>query len=1225
MANYVERVKDNSFLELQSDPEFQKDLVQFFSGGRYNKTIKEMIDLGVEGLTEEFVTHMRYQAANEVTAIKDLNYANSKSVSRKGKESFGNLLQAWDNSDRVGDDWYDNAGDYLEATMTAPSTYIGLGSFGVGKLGAKAAASATQMLVRSSLVSYLKQNTAVKAASIAAQRGTANLAANVVASPIKTGIATGFVTEASLGALTSGSAGEAREELIEGYDYSGVDLAVDAGIQGVFGSALGAAGGFVSKRKTVNKEELAEKMRTATAERVKVFSDAASKTIKSTNKTKTTPERAKRLREIRDFAARRTVDLEATLAARAGDSTAGVLDPDSKDFMSMGESILQGLENTDLKGTMSSGLSMDTIRSITAATIDIADQFDLKPNQRITSAIASKLDDSVEGGLEIDKLELIRNKYGLTKQQMSYVYLADVSRAGKILSEQSKIARAVRNAGGATRQGKRLNPLDKGLTREGDDILKQAEAGAAQVNVDILTLASRGLSTFNDTEAGEIAASVIKNAGTTKTKGIYNFMQDLDGMRIAFMTSQIATTSRNVTSTSLFAGVDLLDELNRTLIRGTRGALRGDFSQANIKGLGSVARRMSANIRGLSFSNDTAEVLRETFKEQMPESYVNAFYNTLRMEVGTQSNSSMAKAGRMVNLVNTAFDTAFKEGAMFASLERRLVDLDNKDLGLNVKDFLEKGGRLDDLPPGTMERAVDDANRFTMQRTYMDDDSAFGFFARTAVKLNRKVPFFVSAVLGVPFPRYVANHIEMIADYTPVVGAVIPILEKAGINLGRVAGDKFKSTEDRMARQLTSLSLLGLGASLAAYKNGETDYGAVETALGSQADIAPSVGFLIAPMFLGDLAYRWSKGLPFPDTPLDTLKDVMGGLGDMSPDFSLLAAVTDSFAKFEFTEELQKSLGNVASTFTYPLTLSRDIRGQFSYESAGTPYVRDLAENSPGLKPGTRADEAYKYVRMEDLEVSLKGEKSTFEVLKGQASRMLMDSPKRQYTQSFTNNPGNDIDYYSAFNSQPVGKMNPLMKQFTGVQQNPPMNSLQREMNRMNIEEYEAYRRGTAPNANVDYQLRYNLSQTLPQIFETWKSNVPLGGRGGNVTYDGLTREVLGQNATEADLNNLKKEALANFIEDQITNERDKVRQFFEERMVKEPVLMRGYIRNNYVLKKKEIGGEIFDEVVSSMEGSKFSTAEEFLADSEHVQEEVERRIFIVERAERLRKRYEFD
>ena len=158
MVDYVERVKDGAFIDLKDDYDFQVDLVQFFSGGRYSKSREEMEELGFEGLTEEFIQHMRFQSSNEVTAIKDLNYANNKDVARKGKESFGNLIEAWDNSDRAGTGFLDGAGDFFEATITAPSTFVGIGSLGLGKLGAKAAAKGAQMLVRSSLKKAGKKN-----------------------------------------------------------------------------------------------------------------------------------------------------------------------------------------------------------------------------------------------------------------------------------------------------------------------------------------------------------------------------------------------------------------------------------------------------------------------------------------------------------------------------------------------------------------------------------------------------------------------------------------------------------------------------------------------------------------------------------------------------------------------------------------------------------------------------------------------------------------------------------------------------------------------------------------------------------------------------------------------------------------------------------------------------------------------------------------------------------
>ena len=1164
MVDYIERVKDGAFIDLKDDYDFQVDLVQFFSGGRYTKSREEMKELGYEGLTKEFIEHMRYQSSNEVTAIKDLNYAINKDVHRKGKESFGNLIQAWDNSDRAGTGYLDGASDFLWATASAPSTYVGLGSLGLGKLGAKAAAKGTQMLVRSSLKKAIVQPTLKKAVKpISKTMGALK------------GAGTGFAAEAAIGGVTAYGGEETREELIEGYDYTTGDLALQAGVQGLFGSVLGGVGGALSANKGLNKLELAQKMSAATEQSRKEAAELALKTIDGANA------------EQISFATGRVVDLEATLAARGGDAKSRILEPLDSKKVEMGETILKGITDIDNKGgNLSSGLSMDTIRSITAATIDIADELNIKSNERITSAVARRLDDeAIDSSLVIDNLEKIRNKYGLTRQQMSYVYLADVSRAGKILAEQSRIAKATKKAGST------LRSLDE-----------EAAAKAAGVEVDINKLAAHGLSSFDDQAVAEMSSAVVRNSSkrTAGTK-FYNFLQDVDQMRIAFMTSQFTTTARNITSTVLLAGVDMSDELFRGMIRGVQGKPNN------------VLRRMSATVRGMSWDNATAEVFRESFLEQMPEEYTKTFYNTLRMEVGTQSTSRMAKTGRLVNLVNTTFDTAFKEGAMFGSLDKQLADLGDETVGLTVKDFLEKGGRLDDLPDGFMAKSIDDANRFTMQRTYEGDKSPFGKAARGLSSLNQKYPFIISAVVGIPFPRYVANHIEMIADYTPILGAVVPALKKAGVNIG---GDAFKSNEDRMVRQLTGTSLIALGYLLASNKEGEVDYGSIETAVGSDADLAPSAGFLIAPMFLGDLMYRNNNGLALPETGklLRETGAVFGGLGDLGVDFSLMKETAKSFTEGGFTENLQKQLGNIAATFTYPGTLARDIAGQFSYEAAGTPYVRDIEGIGPFENRG--AGDATKG---EDLPKSMKGERGSFQVLAGQATRFLADTDTVQYTQSFTRNPNNDISYYSPFNSAPIGKMNPLLKQFTGFQQNPPMTGLQREMNKLYVEEYEMYSSRTATNASVDYILRHKLAKSLPQAFEAWRKQAPIKA-GNNNTYDELSSdERLGDKA-----NAIKKKALEGFIKNFITEQKEVVTEGFQSIMADRPVEARGFIRNNYTLKRKEIGSEIFDMAANEL-NSNFSTSEELLADSDSIVEELNRRMAIMDRAKELKADLEQD
>ena len=74
MAQYVDAAQDNYFMDLVEDETFQSDLKSFFTGGRYNYSPEKIKKLGVEGLADNFVEHMRFQNMNETTAVKDLLY-----------------------------------------------------------------------------------------------------------------------------------------------------------------------------------------------------------------------------------------------------------------------------------------------------------------------------------------------------------------------------------------------------------------------------------------------------------------------------------------------------------------------------------------------------------------------------------------------------------------------------------------------------------------------------------------------------------------------------------------------------------------------------------------------------------------------------------------------------------------------------------------------------------------------------------------------------------------------------------------------------------------------------------------------------------------------------------------------------------------------------------------------------------------------------------------------
>ena len=1057
MAEYLNKATDGVFLDLVEDEQFRKDLVMFFTGGRYTYSLEDFKNKGAKGLAEDFVEHMRGHDWNEVTAAKDLNYAKNKDVDVRGKQAFGRLIQAWDSSDKAGtNNFLTSSGDFFEAIATAPSTYLAMGSLGLGKLASKAGQKGLQILTRKELKKQLSKEirpSILKSAGIGAAEG------------------------AVIGTTQSVLGGETREELIEGYEYTNNDVAIDASFNLALGGALGAGGGKLASLKQKKIDELF-------LERSRNLND---KTKKELRKSFYTLKKASKNKALLKNATDRVVDIEAVIAAKKGDKTAKILNPLDPDKVKRGGEILKLISKEDASGRLDSGLSIETLRSVTAATIDIIEKLGVKDNERISSKVTEALR---SGDPEIlSELDKIRNNYGLTKEEMSLVYLSEFSQAGKVLAEASIISRAQRKA------------------------YKEAFNKDA---MELKELAEHGVSSISDQRAAELSQEVIRNSAKRTVGGkLLDFTRDLDAMRISFMTSQPATTARNVTSTAILAGVDLVDEFFRGLYTGKTFSNPGD-----------VIRNMTSTLRGMTYNQAHARVLKDMFMEEMPETYSSVFNDAMRLEVGVGSNSAMAQAGRLVNVVNTATDTFFKEGMFFSSLDRQL-----RNSGRSVEDLIKSGASLDSLPEGMVRKAYDDANRFTMQRSYIDDESAFAEAARFAIDINRKVPFFVSGAIGIPFPRYVANHLEMVADYTPVMGYV----------LRKLGSDPIKTDEDRVVRQMTGFSMALAGYTLASMKDGEVDYKSIKTSLEAEADVAPSAGFVIAHLYMGDLAYREMKGMPLPKAR--ELGTVLGGLTDFSADFTFIDELLQSGKEGRFTEGFQKSLGNVISTFTYPGIIAKDLVGQVDYDAAGVPFVRNIE----GEMPGSDA-----------TDISLKGENVDLTTLVAQSTRFAVDLKGIQYLQSF--NGETDIDYFSPFNPAAIGKINPVLKQITGLAQNPPLTEIEKEMNRLALEPFDLYKTYSQKNATVDFLMRRDLSQNLHKEFIDWKQEIPLGGLAKGRTYDQLGDDF-----------DLKSQFFKTWVGDKIKESKkeqmENLTSYMSSKTTKHKA--RGFIRNNYEIKKK--------------------------------------------------------
>lgn len=1081
MTNYFEKAEGSDFSSLQEDQEFKKDLVRFFSGGRYGLSPDQMRKRGFDGLTKDFIEHMRGQDWNEVTAAKDLNYVLNKDVPKEGKEAFGRLMKAWDTSDSAGTGFASATGDFAEAILSAPSTYVGLGSFGLGKIASKAAGKATQIATRKTIAEILKREATLGAAS-----------------------------GAVMGGGQAAIQGETREEVgdaVGGYEYDTKALLTDVTIGGTVGAVLGGASGYIGRGRQQGVEKVLVERKAVLGEEAKKVSEVTNKTLENAKKNGTDKEAFKIVS-----------DLDEILSARAGSKTAGLkgrLDPDR---VAKGEAILNAMTKKGAKAdqVFDSGLSVETMRNIAAASVDLMADLEIREGERITETVVRKLsegdyDETLKG------LDGIRKKYGLSKDEFSLIYLAEASRAGQVLGFQSAIK------GG------------KKITRKGNDVE---------------VLFTSGASSISDEEMKRIASNAARNTADKTGKFVEN-LRDVDALRISLMTSQPATTMRNMRNAGILVATDLVDQINKTLYK---GLFKGDVNAVK-----NFLPNATAILRGYSLDNTDAKIVRSLMLDEMPEQSKRLYNNAMRLETALEGNSRMAKAGRFFNMANMASDSVLKEGMFYGSLDRQFRDID-----ANLGEWLRSNKKLEDLPEGiSIEKAIDEANRLTLQKDFKGDTSIVGSGTRKIVDINRKIPFLISTAAGVPFPRYLGNHLNMVLEYTPLVGEI-------AFRRNIIGGAEDQA--DRIARQMTGLMGIAGGYALANMRDGEVDYGSIKNELGSVSDMKPYLGSAMWHTWLGDRTWRTANGYPVTSGKelQDELADVFGGIPDFSFDFGIATGLVETALTGKVTEEFEKDLGNFISTFTMPAALARDAVGQFDYDKAGSPFVRDL-----DIEEGT----------------SGRGVGEFGDVLTMQSTRMLPDLETLQYTQSF--NGDTDIGYYRFSNPVAISKMNPLVKQITGAVSEPVLTGLEEEMNKANLKDWKLYNKNTAPNANVDYLLRRRLAKTMYKEFEAWRKKAPASERYGKTAYD--------------DIKDPKDRAvlLESWISNTIRAKREETEDLLQDFIASSPKMSRGFVRNNYALKLKELGEDPFNQAALDLG---YESAKDMITSSENVDVEVKRR-----------------
>ena len=367
-----DRTKENLLI----NDEFIQDATEFLM--KRENLAPEDLDSN-EKVYDAYMEHFRYQNVNEVTAVRDLEYA--QNASQEEKEQFANLIQMFETQKNEG--FFDAAGDYIQGVATAPSTYLGILTGGLGKLAASSGVQVAKLGLKKLLSKSL------------------------MASAMRAGLVEG--------AIGTGQ-GLAQEMVKEETGYqdqiNATNVALTGGVSALTGGILGGGSGLLQ---TVGGLSAAKKLETS-QQTAKLVAKSANRKAKRTLAKKGNENKLK--------------FIEGQLKA---------LDPEK---VALGKGLTDEIAEAKELGTLKAGLPEEVFENIAAAALEITDKIKFTKGDRITSVLQKAISD---GQIKTDDMLKIMNEYNITPDQFSLIYKAELSEAGRTLGIQGNLVQALRD------------------------------------------------------------------------------------------------------------------------------------------------------------------------------------------------------------------------------------------------------------------------------------------------------------------------------------------------------------------------------------------------------------------------------------------------------------------------------------------------------------------------------------------------------------------------------------------------------------------------------------------------------------------------------------------------------------------------------------------------------------------------------------------------------------
>jgi len=863
---------------------------------------------------EQFLEHFRYQNVNEISAIRDLEYA--QNANKQDKTEFANLIELYDTMQS--DYSLETVKDFAGGILTAPSTYLGILTGGAGKLAAAGGTQASKLALKALLKKGLSKEIAKKTL-----RNKINK--DIKKEIVKSAAITGTI-EGTVGLGQAVAQEETRVETGQADEYDMGRVGLTTGFSFLGGTI---AGGIVGKQQTKMAREAAKLSNIAESSEKAIAKKALEKAKKTLDET-TDKDTYNILKEKIESLTEGLTDIKV----KKGDKV-----PLDTRKVAVGKKLLNDITESKKLGTLEAGLPKALFQTIAAATLDLAKagKFKVRDDKRITADIAEALKN---GDITTPQIGNILKEYNLTFDTFSLIYKAELSEFGRALGASGTLAK----------QMKKLNKIGASPTKITD---KEKVKGLLDNHLeDIKQLEESGITSITQKEARNIAE---------RENQIGLFFKMLDRTRLGIMTSQLATTMRNFENagfrTFIDAGTRAFDNFFRVgagVIETATGMQRGklggrDFS---LEGFGGGVADV---YKGL-LNPYEAQVVRTMFEKNMPDRATKLFRQAADLEANTAGanklNRGLEQIGTKFNILNTFSDNIMKQAVLTASLKRQLGN----------KKFYDTitSGQFNNISDEVLEKAVQDSLEFVYQKSF--NVYKGGFFEKIAggtIAAHRNLPFVVSSFM--PFPRYIANQFKFVYDHAPILG-MLPASRK---------GAKEYDLFSRLGKQTMGLMMLKVAYDWRDLNGQDTEWFEFKDNTGKIIDGRPTYGPFAPFVLAADMLHRYFEADPTDVGAVsasvskyrrDTIQSMLGssfrtGYGVYALD-KLMIDLSSGATKGEITSKLAgEFFGNILNTFTLPAAVVKDFYSQFDRYSRAIPETRtgEVDFLSIFLNRGTRA------------------------------------------------------------------------------------------------------------------------------------------------------------------------------------------------------------------------------------------------------------------------------